>query len=363
MKRTTTLSGLICVVTLLLSACGSPRTASGPGGRVPSSEVSWVDENVSFAAGGITIYGTFRHPVEQTASFPAVLLIAGSGPTDRNGNTPLLPGPVETLQELADWLSEDGVASLRYDKLGSGTTGVGPYGADPAAIGIAPFEQEATGALILLTYEPGVDASRLGIIGHSEGALYALLLATSNSGPAPTVRALGLLEPLSERYLDAITEQVDGQVAAAEQASKLTPAQGSSLSAKLATAVATLRAHGTVPTGLPPSLSSVLNPTTARYLAQADQFDPGALAAKLPVGFPVLVSCSNDDIQVSCAQVDHLVAGLASARAATDFVHLRGVDHVLKQDSSRTAVGYSEPLPFSPQLEAALRTFVESSLR
>ena len=362
MRRAATACVLAGAFALLVSGCGA-ATSAGAGRRTPSTAASWVDEDVSFTAGGITIYGTFRHPAGQTAAVPAVLLIAGSGPTDRNGNSPLLPGPVDTLRELADWLSADGVASLRYDKLGAGETGLGPYAATPAAIGVAPFEQEAAAALRFLARQPGVDAARLGVIGHSEGALFALLLATGNAGAAPAVHALGLLEPLSERYLTVITEQVDGQVAAAERAGRLTAARGSGLEAELAAAVRSLRAHGTVPAGLPSSLASVLNPTTARFLAQADHFDPAALAAELPAGFPVLVSCSNDDIQVSCAQVDHLVAGLARARAATDFVHLTGVDHVLKQDASRTEAGYTEPLPFSPQLQAALRTFVERHLR
>lgn len=348
------------VLALLGAACGS--APHGSGGPSASAPVPWVDQDVSFTAGGMTVYGTYRHPVGTSAARPAALLIAGSGPTDRNGNSPLLAGPVDTLKELADWLSADGVASLRYDKLGSGKTGLGPYASDPAAVGIAPFEQEAVAGLGFLARRPGVDRARLAVIGHSEGALFALLVATGKAGPAPPVHALGLLEPLSERYLDVITQQVDAQVGAAEGAGQLTAAQGSSLEAQLGAAVGSLRAHGTVPAGLPSSLTSLLNPTTASFLAQTDRFDPAALGAELPPGFPVLVSCSNDDIQVSCAQVDHLVAGLARARTATDFVRLRGVDHVLKQDPGRTEAGYTEALPFSAQLQAALRSFVERYL-
>ena len=98
----------------------------------------WVDQPVSFQAGGLTVYATYRHPAAATSPMPAVLLIAGSGPTDRNGNSALLPGPVGTLQAVADWLSADGVASLRYDKLGSGQTGLGPYVGHPSGIGIVP---------------------------------------------------------------------------------------------------------------------------------------------------------------------------------------------------------------------------------
>jgi hypothetical protein len=127
-----------------------------------SSTVSWVDQQVTFTSGSMTIYATFRHPKDVTGLVPAVLLIAGSGPTDRNGNSSLIPGPVDTLNTLADWLSQDGVASLRYDKLGSGRTGLGPYAADPASIGISVYEQESRSALQFLAKEKVIDDRELG---------------------------------------------------------------------------------------------------------------------------------------------------------------------------------------------------------
>ncbi|MFY9934510.1 MAG: hypothetical protein WAK82_41545 [Streptosporangiaceae bacterium] len=254
------------------------------------------------------------------------------------------------------------MASLRYDKLGSGQTGVDPYKNRIADIGIGPFEQESAAALEFLARQPGVDRSRLGVIGHSEGALFALLLATGEAGKVPPVHALGLLEPLSARYLDLIATQVDAQIAAAQTAGQLTAAQASSLKKTLTAAIAQLRTKGTVPAALPDGLSSLLSPSTALFLSQADRYDPAQLAARLPSGSPVLVSCSNADIQVSCGEVDRLVAGLGHASASTDFVRLNGVDHVLKQDASRTGAGYGKPLPFSAQLEQALRTFVQQHL-
>lgn len=344
----------------LLAACGSASPA--PAAHSTTASSTWVDQDVSFTAGGVTVYGTYRHPAGRTRPAPAVLLIAGSGPTDRNGNSPLISGSVDTLKTLADWLSADGVASLRYDKLGSGRTGVGPYQNKIDDVGLAPFEQESAAALEFLARQSGVDRSRLGVIGHSEGALFALLLATGEAGKVPPVHALGLLEPLSARYLDVIATQVDAQIAAAQQAGQLTAAQAASLKKTLTAAIAQLRTKGTVPANLPDGLSSLLSPSTALYLSQADKYDPAQLAARLPSGFPVLVTCSNADIQVSCGEVGHLLSGLTRAQAGTDFVRLTGVDHVLKQDNSRGGAGYGKPLPFSTQLEQALRTFVQKHL-
>jgi len=367
-----TLAAILALAGLgLVSACSQASTSStASSGDAPAGDAAsgWVDQPVTFQAGGLTVYGTFRHPAAPSATAtlrPAVLLIAGSGPTDRNGNSPLISGQVNTLEEVADWLSADGVASLRYDKLGSGQTGLGPFASHPDAIGIAPFEQEAAAGLRFLAAQPGIDRSRLGVIGHSEGALFALLLATGadpGAGPVPPVHALGLLEPLSERYLDLIAIQVDAIIAADRRAGEITAAQASSITLALTQAIAGLRANGTVAPNLPGGLSNLLNPGTALFLSQADRYDPAQLAARLAPGTPVLVTCSNADQQVTCGEVHHLLAGLARGGADTDFVQLTGVDHVLKQDPTGSAANYGKPLPFSAQLQQALRLFVQQHL-
>lgn len=310
----------------------------------------------------MTIYGTFRHPSSSSDLVPAVLLIAGSGPTDRNGNTPLETGPVNTLKTLADWLSDDGVATLRYDKLGSGQTGLGPYQENPGKIGIAVFEHEARSALLFLSKQKGVDDKRLGVFGHSEGALFALLLATGASGTTPSIKALGLLEPLSQRYLDLITDQINASLRTQVKSGVITTSLEKTVQSLLAKAVTRLRTKGTVATELPYGLANILNPANALFLRQADRYDPAALARLVHKGTAVLLTCSNDDIQVTCSEVDRVHGGLKGADVADDYVHLRGVDHVLKVDSSLTGSNYSKQLPFSPQLKDSLKLFVAKYL-
>ena len=352
---------VLVVAMVGLMAAGS-GWASAVGVRTASrAGREWVEQRVSFRAGGITIYGTFRHPRTGAGRVPAALLIAGSGPTDRNGNSPLIPGTVNTLKTLADWLSLDGVASLRYDKLGSGQTGLGRYASHPERIGIGPFEQEAAAALSFLARQRGVDRGRLAVLGHSDGALFALLLATGAAGPTPPIHALGLLEPLAVRYLDIISIQVKGQVSAALRAGQITPSEAAKIERSLASAIHSLRTTGKVPLNLPDGLGKVLNPTSALFLSQADRHVPAKLAARLARHLPVIVSCSNADIQVTCGEVDHLVIGLTRAHANTDFVRLRDVDHVLKQDPSHTGANYGAPLPFSKQLQTALQKFFRTS--
>jgi uncharacterized protein len=354
---------LVGTLALTLTIALTFTSLSAPSsGAASSSRTAWVDENVSFTSGAMTIYATFRHPRDEATVVPGVLLIAGSGPTDRNGNSALESGPVDTLKTLADWLSDDGVASLRYDKLGSGKTGLGPYASDPASIGLSVYERESRSALAFLAKERDIDNHELGVFGHSEGALFALLLATGNAGSTPPIRALGLFEPLSQRYLDLITAQVDASLTAQVRSGAITTSLETTVEKDLTVAIARLRSKGTVKANLPYGLANLLNPSDALFLSQADRFDPAVLAAHVGTGTPVLLTCSNDDIQVTCAEVNRVAQGLVASSSHVDFVHLRGVDHVLKVDPSLGGSNYTKNLPFSPQLKVALRRFVKNSL-
>jgi hypothetical protein len=355
-------------VIVLLALLGSGTVlAEGTGAGASTTTqakraVSWVDEPVSFQAAGMTVDATFRHPVGATSPVPAVLLIAGSGPTDRDGNSAVEPGPIDTIKTLADWLSQDGAASLRYDKLGSGQTGIGPFADKVDSVGITVYEQEAAAALKFLSRQPGVGDQRLAVFGHSEGALFALLLATGRAGKVPRIHALGLFEPLGLRYLDLITVQVDAQLKAQVKAGEITKKLEATVESTLNKAVTHLRATGSVAANLPYGLDGILNPATAKYLYQADKFDPETLAAEVAARTPVILSCSNADSQVSCSQVSRVVQGFAEAGASTTLVRQIGVDHVLKVDPTGSATNYTKSLPFSPALKKAIRAFVGRSL-
>lgn len=343
------------------SAQAATTTTTSPGQPI-NSNFKWVDQDITFMAGGMKIYGTYRHPVGDPDSVPGVVLIAGSGPTDRNGNDATESGPFNTIKTLADWLSEDGVASLRYDKLGSGKTGVGQYASDPDAIGIKPFEQESAAALNYLAAQKGVNDKLLGVFGHSEGALFALLLDTGHAGKVPPIHALGLFEPLSSRYLNLISFQVRAQIAALVQAGQITKTVAATVDARLKSVIMKLRATGKVAPNLPYGLDSLLNLGTAKFLYEADKFDPQALARAVDPSTPVLLTCSNADTQITCFEVGRIVNGLFAAGEHYDLVHLTNVDHVLKVDPSGSPANYTKNLPFSPVLKAALKKFVQKNL-
>ncbi|WP_145273934.1 alpha/beta hydrolase family protein [Prescottella equi] len=319
-----------------------------------------ADTEITFTTGAITLHGSLRLPAGSgpDAPAPAVLLLAGSGPTDRNGDSALLPGSIGTLEFLADLLERHGFASLRYDKLGSGSTGLGPYELeDIGDLGFSVFTDAAAAALTFLTDRAAVDPERVYVVGHSEGALIALALA----GSGAKVAGLGLLEPLAVRLLDLLTTQIDGQLTAVVGAGQLPVELADELRVALAGAVESLRSDATLTDDLPDPLRAAgLVPANARALAEEDALDPRELASRLPAGLPVVTSCSAKDIQLGSSDVDALDAALA--HTALTPVRMTTANHVLKEigDAPSTGADYIEPLPWSTEFTQGFEGWLRS---
>lgn len=321
--------GVLLSLVLMLTACGSDE---GP---------RWVDEEVTFTADGLTIHGTYRHE-RDAAPGPAALLISESGATDRNGDN-AVAGPVGNMRQLAELLSEKGVASLRYDKIGTGKTGLGPYAQRPMDVVSAVYTSGAKAAVNYLAEQSATDKSRISVYAVGEGTVHAMSLATDTDVGAPKIHSLALFAPLAGRYLDIITNRV--RTSAAPQA----------LATWLA-AVDEVRTKGTVAKNLPEGLGALLNPGNVNAVIEADKIDPVTLAAKLPAGTPVLLTCSDADAQATCESVRPLVDALE--HTALTVVELKGVSHVLRDDPSDNVANYAKQDPLSPQLVSALDAFV-----
>jgi len=110
--------------------------------------------------------GTLTVPESENNIHPAVLLIAGSGKVDRNGNAKQLE--MNVYKDLANFLTKQGLMTLRYDK-----RGVGKSGGDYMKAGLSDFITDAGSLLSFLKNHPKVDSDRVFILGHSEGALIA----------------------------------------------------------------------------------------------------------------------------------------------------------------------------------------------
>lgn len=316
---------------------------------------AWVDDEVTFDAGGLTIHGTYRH-LRGGPAGPAALLISESGMTDRNGDN-AVAGPVGNMRQLAEYLSGHGVASLRYDKVGTGQTGLGPFAQRPADVGTAVFTSGARAAVGFLAGQPATDRQRISVYGLGEGTTHAMALATDTSPGAVRIHALGLLQPLPGRYLDLITARVRRDTAAAVKAGSKTAAQADGVVAAWTAAVAQARSTGTVPRGqLPDGLSAILNTANVKAVVEADRIDPVAEAARIPAATRVLLTCSDTDAQASCADLGPLTAALAHTDLTA--VELKGVNHVLRDDPTDNVANYAKKDPLSPQLISALDAFV-----
>lgn len=138
--------------------------------QTPAKPYPYREEEVSFSnsVAGVTLAGTLTLP-KGVGPFPAALLIAGSGPNDRD----------ETLAShrpflvLADHLTRDGIAVLRYDKRGIGKS----TGSTDKATTL-DLAADAQSGLAYLKTRKEIDPAKIALIGHSEGAIIAPLLAS-----------------------------------------------------------------------------------------------------------------------------------------------------------------------------------------
>ncbi|MGD3110435.1 alpha/beta fold hydrolase [Streptomyces sp. YGL11-2] len=288
-----------------------------------------VDREVRFTADGTTAYGTVHIPAHHAGrGLAAALLIPGSGPTDRNGDEPGGFTP-HTLALMAGVLGEDGVMSLRFDKYGTGRTGLGGRHSAPD---MAAYTRQAVAAYDALRAQPEADLDALLVVGHSEGGLQALLVDRAvRAKPA----GLALIAPQDLRLLDMLDDQLAADLDRAVAAGQLTGRQAQLNKTGVARAIADFRAGRPVDTsGLLPSLSALLNgvfgPVNADFVRSDDAVYPPSVARGVARGTRTLVTCGTVDTNVPCRTTPPLLSALAAARTTGPGLRvLPGVDHLL----------------------------------
>lgn len=150
---------------------------------IAARPASYASTEVAFdnAAAKVKLAGTFTVP-QGKGPFPAVVLVHGSGAIDRDGSV----FGHKTLLVLADHLSRQGIAVLRYDK-----RGVGKSSGKLKEATTRDLAADAEAALSFLRGRPEVDSQRIGVVGHSEGGLVAPLLASRDASLAFVVMLAG----------------------------------------------------------------------------------------------------------------------------------------------------------------------------
>jgi uncharacterized protein len=145
----------------------------------------YVEEEVTFQNDDITLAGTLTLP-EGDGPFPALILLSGSGQQDRDEALAIVPG-YRPFYEIADTLTRQGVAVLRYDDRGVGGSTAG----DLATVSSADFADDAEGALRFLQGRADIDGQQIGFLGHSEGGILAAMVAARNPDVAFVISMAG----------------------------------------------------------------------------------------------------------------------------------------------------------------------------
>jgi pimeloyl-ACP methyl ester carboxylesterase len=307
-----------------------------------TQQVSTAEEELRIEVPGGQLQGTLEQP-DSLGPWPMALIIAGSGPTDRNGNSLGLPGQNNSLAMLAKGLAAQGVASLRYDKRGVGASADARIADEEMH-----FETLVDDAASWLRWiEADQRFSGLGIIGHSEGSLIGMLAAgqaqinayVSLEGagvPAQELLARQLADQLPEPLLN-IAREVIARLAAGHRVNPL-PDEMSQL----------------------PPLAALFRPSLQPYLISWFQYDPAAVLARLCV--PVLVVQGTTDLQVGVDDLKRL--GGANPRAHVALIE--GMNHVLKAaplDRQANLATYSDPSrPLHTALVATILAFLKRAL-
>ncbi len=283
------------------------------------------------------VWGTLQVPLFPSES--VALIIAGSGPTDRNGNSQQGNIYASSYRMLAEALALRGVASLRYDKRGIAAS------ASPLARNeTLRFDHYVEDASAWVDTLRSMGYRKVILIGHSEGAQIALEVAARNEGVSGVVSLCGAGEsadltlhrqlaaqllPNNEELM-AEAEQILESLAAGERVERVSPA-----------------------------LTSIFHPTLQDYLISWFASDPSVTIQNVEV--PVVIIVGDKDIQVDVRDGELLHA----ARSDAELVVLVNMNHVLKyctttDQSAQLRIYADEQQVLHPDLMAPIMRFIGS---
>lgn len=271
--------------------------------------------------------GTMTVP-EVSGERPGVVLVAGSGPTDRDGNSFVMPGPADYLKEIAHYLASRGVIVVRYDKRGVGES--------PGEIqSFNDYINDVDAVVDLLGNLSNV--ADVFIVGHSEGAWLASEVARKRDDLAGVVLLAGAGYP----YFDTVKRQIAAQCDAGaavglfdfEVKERTMKALDDLYQAVLNDTDYSLAAYE-----LPAEIEQLMLPFVGQRFILKEWFtaDPAQVLSEIKV--PVLIMQGTADLQVQTADAYALADALPEEQR--DLYIFDGLDHVLKMT-------YGEPLSYT----------------
>jgi hypothetical protein len=317
MKR----SIFVFLIPFFFFACNNSNSENENGHNDQEKEIATnqIEEPVSVSLTGGTLYGNLVLPNGE-GPFPAAIIIPGSGPTDRNCNSPMGLNS-NAYKMLADSLATHGIASLRYDK-----RGIGESTSEAWTEKDLRFDQMVGDVyewMKLLQADPRV--SSIHLIGHSEGSLVGML-AANQYGASSFTSIAGLGNAANETIYNQLTAQ-------SQELADIAKPKLDSLANGFNVSIGN------------PNLLSLLRSTIQPYMMSWFVFNPTDEVAKLSM--PTLLIQPENDLQVSMDEFEKLT----EAKPDAETLVIPKMNHILKdapEDRMGNLATYSDPtLPLS----------------
>lgn len=305
-----------------------------------SNAQSYQEEEVTLAVENGNLGGLIMLPEgKKRQKIPVVLIIQGSGPTDKDGNSAGIQGKNNSLKMLAEALAESGVASLRFDKRGMGLS----QSAGKQEQNLI-FDDFVTDASLWFDYLAKQKRfTSIGIAGHSQGSLIGMLVAQEKSATAFVSIAGASL---------SIGETIMGQL-------KANPANPPAIIDEAKGIMDELKKGNKVST-IPPYFASLFRPSIQPFMSSWLKYDPQEEFKKLSI--PSMVMNGTTDIQVSIEDANRLKAAQPDAQ----IIILDGMNHVLKNapdERSANIATYGNPdLPLHNSFKSIITSFFKDQL-
>jgi pimeloyl-ACP methyl ester carboxylesterase len=262
-----------------------------------------------------TLFGTLELP-KSVGRFPVVLLISGSGPTDRNGNSAILPGANNSLAYLAEELAARGIASVRYDKRGIAQSVAAATSEDQLRFDNYIDDAVQWGRQLRTDRR----FTTLCVMGHSEGSLIGMV-AAQRMGADAYVSLAGAGRPAQQAILDQMKKQLPPDLLSKTESILKELSEGRTVS------------------DTPPQLAALFRASAQPYVISWFKYDPAKEIAKLTI--PVLVAQGTADVQVDVPDAKLL----AQAQPAARLLIVEGMNHLLKDvgtDQQKQQRSYSD---------------------
>lgn len=302
--------------------------------NIPSMAMADIDTSftetivVLHTASG-DIAGTLTMP-NQPGKIPVALIIAGSGPTDRNGNNPMMKN--ESLKKLAYGLASNNIASLRFDKRGIGESKSAAK--SEADLRFEDYINDARSWIDLLKKDTRF--TKVFVAGHSEGSLIGMIAALHTASGFVSISGAG-------RSADKILkEQLAGQPPAVKDPSY---------------PIIDSLVLGKTVQNVPQMLFALFRPSVQPYMISWFHYDPQTEIKKLTI--PVLIVQGTNDLQVTVEDANLLSKSNTKAQL-TLIKNMNHVFRIVEGDRKENLAAYITPtLPISEELITTISAFVK----